>query len=94
MRALVIAALALASAASCSPVELPEPESAAAALYRERCSGCHNLLAPRVLTPAMWRFQVERMQGEMVRRGFAPLTRSEMDILLDYLSRHSAQPEE
>lgn len=94
MRTVVIALLALAGAAGCSPVELPEPESPGAVLYRERCVGCHALFPPQRLTPAMWEFQVLRMQGEMARRGFAPLSADEIDVLLAYLKRHSANPEE
>jgi hypothetical protein len=37
----------------------------------------------------MWRVQVDRMQGEMARRGLPPLTDDERTLLLDYLKRHS-----
>lgn len=67
---------------------LPEPESPGAVLYAEHCRGCHRLYAPGVLKPEMWRLMVDRMQGEMVRRGAPPLTSEERRILLSYLERH------
>ena len=70
--------------------ELPEPESPAARLYGERCGGCHRVLNPASLTPEMWKIQVERMQGEMVRRGVAPLAPAEKELVLGYLLRHGA----
>jgi hypothetical protein len=69
---------------------LPEPDSAAARLYASRCGGCHRLYAPGSMKPEMWKVQVDRMQGEMLRRGIAPLTATERDTLLEYLRRHSA----
>lgn len=80
--------LLLVASAACSP-ELPEPESAAARLYAERCNGCHRVFTPGSLTLAMWEMQVERMQGEMVRRGMPPLTVDEKQTILSYLRRHS-----
>ena len=73
----------------CSP-NIPEAETPAARLYANRCSGCHALHAPGTMTAAMWDMQVERMQGELVRRGIPPLTHDERQILLTYLHRHSA----
>jgi hypothetical protein len=68
---------------------LPEPESAAAQLYQQRCGGCHRLYAPSVLKFEMWKITLQRMQGEMARRGAKPLTSEETSMLLDYLQRHS-----
>jgi hypothetical protein len=76
-------------AGACSP-NIPEPESAGGKLYIQRCNGCHRLFPPGSLKFAMWEMQVERMQGEMVRRGLPPLTAEEKQIVLDYLRRHSA----
>ena len=68
---------------------LPEPDSEGAQLYRNRCDTCHRIYAPGILKFEMWKFQVERMQGEMVRRGLPPLTPAERGVLLEYLQRHS-----
>lgn len=78
----------LLATAGCSP-DLPEPESAAARLYAARCDGCHRVFPPQTLKSAMWEIQVERMQGEMVRRGVPPLTGEEKQLILDYLRRHA-----
>jgi hypothetical protein len=79
---------ALWCTAGCS-AKLPEPESAGAKLYAARCNTCHRVFAPSSLKYAMWKIQVDRMQGEIVRRGMPPLTEDERAIVLDYLKRHS-----
>ena len=76
------------SISACSP-KLPEPESDGAKLYAARCNTCHRLFAPGSLKFEMWKVQVERMQGEIVRHGLPPLTPDERTVLLDYLKRHS-----
>lgn len=87
-RLALVTVLGIALAGCSQP--LPEPESPAAKLYAQRCNDCHRAFHPGSLTAAMWDFQVERMQGELVRRGFPPLTRDEKKLVLDYLHRHSA----
>ncbi len=86
-RRLLVVAAAL-SATACNP-KLPEPESNGAKLYAARCNTCHRVFAPGSLKFEMWKVQVERMQGELVRHGLPPLTSTERDVLLDYLKRHS-----
>lgn len=68
---------------------LPDPESPGAHAYRERCGDCHRLYAPQLLTADMWKYQVERMQGEMVRRGAPPLQDNERATILEYLQKHA-----
>ena len=80
--------LASLVAAGCD-ARLPEPESPGAQLYAARCGGCHRLYAPGAMTSEMWKLTVARMQGELARRGVAPLTGDEQARLLDYLDRHS-----
>lgn len=84
----ILAIAAVLSLTGCGP-KLPEPESAAAKLYAARCNTCHRTFAPGSLKFEMWKVQVERMQGEMVRRGMPPLTSDERTLLLDYLKRYS-----
>lgn len=69
--------------------KLPDPESAGAKLYAARCNSCHRVFAPGSLKFEMWKVQVERMQGEIVRHGLPPLTPDERNVLLDYLKHHS-----
>jgi hypothetical protein len=84
---LILSVLALACEA-----KLPEPDSPGARLYAERCgSGCHRVYAPGLMKFEMWKLTLQRMQGELVRRGLPPLNSEEMTILLDYLRRHSDQ---
>ena len=84
----LLALAATVSVSGCNP-KLPEPESAGAKLYAGRCNSCHRVFAPGSLKFEMWKVQVERMQGEIVRHGLAPLTPDERNVLLDYLKRHS-----
>ena len=73
-------------AAGCTP-ELPEKDSRGAVLYSERCGTCHRLYAPNLMTAATWKVMVDRMQGEMRRRGFPPLDAEEKATLTRYLER-------
>lgn len=83
--------VALISSMACN-AKLPEPDSPGAKLYASRCSsGCHRLFAPGSLTYEMWKLQVERMRGELVRHNLPPLSLKERDLLLDYLRRHSSR---
>jgi hypothetical protein len=79
---LVVLACACATA-------LPDPESAGAQLYATRCSGCHRLYLPGMMTAAMWEVQVDRMRPEMTRRGVKPLDTAEREVVLGYLQAHA-----
>lgn len=86
-RSLIVVALML-SAGACRKV--PEAETPAAQLYVQRCSDpCHKVFLPGTMKYEMWKYQVERMQGEMVRRGIDPLTPAETQTILEYLKRHA-----
>ena len=84
----VLLAQAVLGLAACD-AKLPEPESPGARLYAARCDGCHRIYAPTLMKYEMWKIQVERMQGDLVRKGLPPLTREERALVLDYLKRHS-----
>ncbi len=83
------AALAIAVLAAGCDARLPDSESPGARLYAARCTGCHRLYAPGVLSSQMWKITVARMQGELARRGLPPLSADDQAVLLDYLDRHS-----
>ena len=85
---LAAAAMLLAAAAGCSK-PLPEEGSADAALYAQRCGGCHVAHHPSALTAAMWDVMVKRMDSEIKRRGFPPLAEPERGRVLAYLQRHA-----
>ncbi len=84
----VVLAHAVLGLSACN-AKLPEPESAGARLYAARCDGCHRIYAPTLMKYEMWKIQVERMQGDIVRKGLPPLTSEERAVVLDYLKRHS-----
>jgi hypothetical protein len=86
--AFALAVLLCAAASGCD-ARLPDPESPGAKLYASRCNGCHRLYAPGLMKYEMWKITVKRMQGEMARRGAAPLSGDERELLLDYLEKHS-----
>lgn len=81
--------LAVVSIAGCN-ASLPEPESPAARLYQQRCSVCHRLYAPSLLTSEMWRFMLGRMEMEMQRRGVPLPTPAEQASILEYLQKHAS----
>lgn len=83
--------LALTSLVGCN-VSLPEPESPAAQLYQQRCSMCHRLYAPSLLTADMWQFMLARMEIEMQRRRVPLPTPEERTAILDYLQKHANNP--
>jgi hypothetical protein len=76
--------------ASACATGLPDPESAGAQLYATRCSGCHRVYLPGMMTAAMWKMQVDRMHEEMARRGVRPLDAGEREIVLGYLQAHAS----
>ena len=87
----VILGLLCASLTACE-TSLPEPDSEGARLYRQRCSGCHRLYQPGLLTPEMWQFMLARMDTEFVRLGRPPLSETERRIIFDYLNAHAQRP--
>ena len=87
----VILGLLCASITACETA-LPEPDSEGARLYRQRCSGCHRLYQPGLLTPEMWQFMLVRMEQEFLRLGRPPLSETERRTILDYLNAHAQRP--
>jgi len=88
VRRIAASAFIAALTSGCMP-DLPEPESPSAKLYAERCSSCHRLYAPNVMTAATWELILKRMQGEMRLRGVEPLSSTESKTLRAYLSRYA-----
>lgn len=68
---------------------LPDSESPAAQLYRQRCSACHRLYAPELLTAEMWGYMIPRMEQEMLRGRVPPLKAEEKQTILEYLQQHA-----
>jgi len=87
----VLAFAVLATVLTACDARLPEPESPGAQLYAARCRSCHRLYAPGLLTADMWKYQLDRMQGEMARRGAPPLRPDERSTIQSYLEKHAGQ---
>jgi len=85
------ALLSLLAAASlgCSR-PLPDPDSPGAKVYAQECGICHAPHDPGLLTPAMWRMQVERMEEQRRRRGLPPMTAQQTQMILEYLTAHAS----
>ncbi len=86
---ILLALLTLSYAGGCN-ASLPEPESPAAQLYQKRCSVCHRLYAPSLLTNEMWQFMMGRMDVEMQRRSMPLPTPQERAAILEYLQKHAS----
>ncbi len=89
-RAGLLAILSVLLAGGCSR-PLPEPESEAARFYDMRCAGCHRTYHPGIMTKAMWRFQVDRMDQKYRESGMVVPTAEEKEKILDYLLRFAGR---
>jgi mono/diheme cytochrome c family protein len=78
-----------AGATACARKPLPEQGSYAEKVYASRCGGCHKPFQPAAMTPAMWQLQVKMMEDRIARAGMPPLTDSQRETILDYLTRHA-----
>jgi hypothetical protein len=87
----VVSGLIAILVSSCD-ASLPEPETPAAQLYRQRCSTCHRLYAPQLLTAEMWGYMIPRMEQEMLRRRIPSLKADEKQTILEYLQKHANKP--
>lgn len=70
---------------------LPEPESEGAKFYDMRCAGCHRTYHPGIMTKAMWKFQVERMDQKYRESGMPVPTAEEKERILEYLLRFAGR---
>lgn len=73
---------------SIEPGTLPAGEGAA--LFADRCSGCHALPDPGQHGPDEWPAVVERMRENMERAGVEGLSDPEADAIVGYLRRVAA----
>jgi cytochrome c2 len=88
-----------------SPLQLPEPDSKGAVLFKTYCAQCHALPSPKSHTPAHWEGAFNRMFARMrtmerekqsPRRWWMPGVKGPSDeeaiSLLAYLKRHGLRP--
>ena len=60
-------------------------------LFEARCGVCHQLPEPSMLKPPQWRRLLQTMQLRMQQSDMAPLTKEELQRVLDYLATGARQ---
>ena len=70
-------------------VALPQPDSKAALLYKEKCSACHTVPLPSKHPARLWPSVLQRMQMRMKSKGVKKLNREELELILEYLQKHA-----
>jgi hypothetical protein len=73
------------------PTPIPDPDSAAAQLYIDKCSACHAVPHPKRNTVDDWHHLIPLMEQRMAERGKEPLTDEERETLMKYLDTHARQ---
>jgi len=81
--------LILLAACAGGPTSIPEPDSAAARLYTEKCSACHALPHPKRHTFAQWQSIFTLMEQRIAERKQPAITTDEKESLLGYLKEHA-----
>jgi hypothetical protein len=71
------------------PVTYPDAGSPEAALYVSKCSVCHTAPRPNQHKKTIWPGVLNRMQMRMQSKAIAPMTKGEMQTILEYLQRHA-----
>jgi cytochrome c2 len=67
----------------------PEADSPAAKMLLARCGHCHVAPHPNERNVGEWPAIMQRMQARMRSRGYPPLDKAELALLLNYLQRHT-----
>ena len=70
-------------------IKYPDSSSPGAKLLQSKCSVCHGRPLPSAHTANVWPSVLYRMQTRMTTKGYQPLTKEEMIVLLDYMQRHA-----
>jgi len=81
-------ALGMLVVAGCGP-GLPEPESAGAQAYVQRCGECHRAYAPGSMTWSMWEYQLGRMRLLFAQLRRPWLSPEEERLVTDYIQHHA-----
>ncbi len=87
---LFVIALLLALS-GCARKALPDQSSPGAQLYVARCGHCHAAYNPHTMTADMWRAQVPMMEDKMRQASVAPLSDTDREQILDYLTANAGQ---
>ncbi len=89
---LILVFSTVALVVGCGP-ELPDPESPAAQLYVNYCSGsgCHDPIPPQIDSPGYWNNQYERMIILMRDRGHRLPSPKEDKMIRAYLEENASR---
>lgn len=71
------------------PLIYPETDSPAEKMLLARCGRCHVAPHPDDHSAEEWPAIIQRMQVRMRSKGYPPLDKVEMALLLGYLQRHA-----
>jgi len=85
---LSLIALVLGACAS-TPTPLPDPLSASAQLYVEKCGACHSVPHPQRNTVDEWRHLLSVMDQRIEEKGMSPLSAQHRKGIQDYLDRYA-----
>ena len=89
-RLLIVATVALLFyGCAAKPTPIPEQQSSAAKLYRDKCGICHAVPHPKRHTYEQWQHMMAVMERHAKNAGTVLLTEEQKRVLLDYLKRHS-----
>ncbi|GEM_PF-5383325 len=78
-----------ATSSEVAVMELPEPNSAGAGLFKQYCAQCHGLPGIDTHTAADWPRAVERMMTNISASGKQMPSDGERDLIVNYLVRHA-----
>ena len=87
----LVAIAVLVTLSGCARKALPDQTSPDAQLYVARCGQCHAPYNPHMMTADMWRAQVPMMEDKMRQAGVAPLSDTDREQILDYLTANAGQ---
>ena len=88
-QSLVIAVVAVATGCASGGTPIPDPQSAAAQRYAEKCSGCHAVPHPARHSAAAWPHYVALMEQRIAERNHTPLSDEERLMIISYLRKHA-----
>ncbi len=88
-RLLILAIILLFYGCTMRPTPIPDAQSSAAKLYREKCGMCHAVPHPKRHTFEQWQHMLTVMEKHAEKGSMVLLTDEEKKVLLEYLKKHS-----
>jgi len=69
--------------------DYPDSGSAELTLYMSKCGECHAAPLPTIHTEKQWPGVVQRMQFRLTSKAMPPLSKQELQTIVDYLQKHA-----